>query len=226
MVRRPLWPRVRAQRLVKGTNNIPLRPDRPSFSSQISIMNAREIIYTRWLSVAIPLLCFLLWTTTSSPAYPCLSRRNYLHLIEPNPILGPKDSAALHRPHRLKGPLWCNGTITADPSAGEKTYVCDDQTLCKGATNCNGALVCTGPWFDDGGMLACRGDLLCDGRLVCNEMLPGTCLPGLQSMPNWALGLLLGFLISISGMVTGCIAAFTCLFSPPDPFFLPVELTD
>lgn len=199
----------------------PLRRDSSSFSSQISIMNTRKIMYARWLSVAIPLLYFFLWTTTSSTAYPCPNhRRNSLHLIEPNPAPGPKGPAAPHRPYKFKGPLWCNGTITADPSVGEKTYVCTGQTLCNGTTSCSGALVCTGPWFDDGGKLVCGGDLLCDGRLACNEILPGTCLPGLELMPYWALGLLLGLLILISGMVTGCIAAFTCLFSPPDSFCL------
>jgi len=202
-------------------NTFPLRRDGSSSSPQISIMNTRKIIYARWLSVAIPLFYFLLWATTSSTAYPCLSRRlSSLHLIEPNQTPWPKGPAAPQRPHKFKGPLWCNGTLTADPLAKGKGYVCTGQTLCNGATSCNGTLVCTGPWFYDGGTLACGGDLLCDGRLACNEILPGTCLPGLELMPDWALGLLLGFLILISGMVTGCIAAFTCLFSPPDSFFV------
>ncbi|PWW71691.1 hypothetical protein C7212DRAFT_367061 [Tuber magnatum] len=110
-------------------------------------MNARKIIYAEWLSVAIPLLCLLLWTITSSTAYPCLRRRNYLHPIEPIPIQGPK-------PHELKGPLWCDGVITADRAAGERAYVCEGQTLCKGATSCDGPLICIGSWFDDEGMLA------------------------------------------------------------------------
>ncbi|KAG0642886.1 hypothetical protein HOY80DRAFT_1101969 [Tuber brumale] len=174
-------------------------------------MNTRRIIYARWLSVAIPLLYFLLWTTTSSTAYPYPRSRNYLHLIEPSPTHEPEDSAALPRPHKLKGPLWCNGTITADPAAGEETYICEGQTVCKGATSCNGPLICTGSWLNDEAAPVCTGDLLCDGTPACNEIIPTACLPGLGIMPNWALGLLLGGLILISGMITGCTAAFTSL---------------
>ncbi|KAG0126915.1 hypothetical protein HOY82DRAFT_593587 [Tuber indicum] len=88
----------------------------------MSVMNPRRIIYARWLSVAIPLLYFLLWTTTSSTAYPYPHSRNYLHLIEPSPTHELEDSAELSRPHKLKGPLWCNGTITAE-AAGEETHL-------------------------------------------------------------------------------------------------------
>ncbi|RPA99177.1 hypothetical protein L873DRAFT_1843730 [Choiromyces venosus 120613-1] len=176
-------------------------------------MNTRKIIYARWLSVAIPLLCFLLWTTTSSTAYPCLRRRNYLHLFEPNPAHKPLDPAIFLKPQKikLKGPLRCNGTITPVSIDGETTYVCEGQALCKGTTSCIGALTCTDSWFNDKGRLACKGGLLCDGRLACNETLPATCLPGLRMMPDWALGIFLGLLILISGFITGCTAALNSL---------------
>ncbi|CUS09690.1 unnamed protein product [Tuber aestivum] len=171
-------------------------------------MNAGRIIYARWLSVAIPFVYFLLWSTAFSTAYPGLRRRNYPHLAEPSAIREPKDSETPpHKPHKFKGPLWCDGPITAGPTADREAYVCEGQTLCKGATGCDGPLTCTGSWFDDEGMLACRGDLLCDGALSCNEITPAACLPGLRGMPDWALGLLLGFLILISGAITGCTAA-------------------
>lgn len=176
-------------------------------------MPIHQYTYLMRITALTPLLCFLIWANTSSKAYPFPHRRASLAIDQQGPLDGGGSYKSFNPPLlKYEGPLSCNGTLITDPNGKNSSLVCDGNTLCEGVTSCNDTLMCSGDWVIDSGSLVCTGELSCNGALICVTALPASCLPGLGRVPTWCLGVLLGFLILISGLIRGCAAAFICKF--------------